>query len=67
MSEHRLRRKHSSDGDDAPSGSIDWTLALWGVAAFLGAFLGSHYVLSRIVGTGDSEVAIGSLGGWLFL
>jgi len=62
MSEHRIRRKRASKAGDAPYGSIGWALALWGVAAFLGAFLGSHYVLSRILGTSESEVAI-----WLFV
>jgi len=65
MSEHRLRRKHSSGGDEASSGWVDLTLALWVVAGFLGGFVGAHYVLGRALAAGDSEMAIGILGSWL--
>lgn len=42
--------------DQASLSAASWTLALWVVAAFLGAFVAAHYLLQRAL-AGDSDVA----------
>jgi len=56
MSDQRVLRERPPEGTSAsPSAAASWTLALWVVAAFLGAFVAAHYFLQRAL-AGGSEV-----------
>jgi hypothetical protein len=59
MRDQRLPHERPPDGTPAASSAANWTLALWVVAAFLGAFVATHYLLQRVLfGGSDFATAV---------
>ncbi len=56
MSDQRELRERPSQGATASPSAAGWTLALWMVAGFLGAFVAANYFLQRAL-AGDTDVA----------
>jgi hypothetical protein len=56
MRDQRLPHERPPDDTTAASSAVNWTLALWVVAAFLGAFVATHYLLGRVL-AGGTDVA----------
>jgi hypothetical protein len=66
MSDQRLPSERPPDDTTASPSAAHWTLALWVVAAFLGAFVATHYLLQRVL-AGGSDVAAAIPGAWSLL
>lgn len=47
MSDQHVPRERPPEGTTAFASPAGWTLALWMVVAFLGAFVAAHYLLQR--------------------
>jgi hypothetical protein len=49
MDPHRRSiESHDESTEHAPA-AVDWTLVLWVAASFLGALVGTHYVLAMVL------------------
>ena len=63
MGDQRLPHERALNRTTAAASATNWILALWMVAAFLGAFVATHYLLRGVL-SGSSEPSSGIAAAW---